>query len=118
MFIRTIYTKINRKVTCFGLVEKLENLEERKECKVCDVTMFYADVVTGYPLLLLHGLPVDHCHIANDIESLFTNRNEWRRLYPHLPGMGKTKATARLTNQDQILEFDLVTDKRKEVRRG
>lgn len=75
------------------------------ECKVRDVTMFYDDVGTGRPLLLLHGLPLDHRHIANDIEPLFKNRSGWRRLYPDLPGMGKTKATERLVNQDQILEL-------------
>lgn len=75
------------------------------ECKVRDVTMFYDDVGTGHPLLLLHGLPLDHRHIASDIEPVFTNRSGWRRLYPDLPGMGKTKATERLVNQDQILEL-------------
>ena len=61
------------------------------ECKVRDVTSFYEDVGAGRPLLLLHGLQLDHRHIANDIEPLFTNRSGWRRLYPDLPGMGKTK---------------------------
>jgi pimeloyl-ACP methyl ester carboxylesterase len=75
------------------------------ECKVRDVTMFYEEVGTGKPLLLLHGLPLDHRHIANDIEPLFENRIGWRRLYPDLPGMGKTRATDRITNQDQVLEL-------------
>lgn len=79
--------------------------EDSVECKVRDVTMFYEEIGSGRPLLLLHGLPLDHRHIANDIEPLFTNRRGWRRLYPDLPGMGKTKATERLTNQDQILEL-------------
>jgi len=75
------------------------------ECKVRDVTFYYEDIGAGRPLLLLHGLPLDHRHIANDMEPLFANRSGWRRLYPDLPGMGKTKATERLTNQDQILEL-------------
>jgi len=75
------------------------------ECKVHDVTIFYEEIGSGRPLLLLHGLPLDHRHIANDMEPVFADRRGWRRLYPDLPGMGKTRATERLTNQDQILEL-------------
>ena len=58
------------------IVGPQENLEDSMECKVRDVTMFYDDVGTGRPLLLLHGLPLDHRHIANDIEPLFAKRVE------------------------------------------
>ena len=75
------------------------------KCQVRDITMFYEQVGDGRPLLLLHGWPLDHRHIANDMEPLFINRSGWRRLYPDLPGMGKTPAANWITNQDQMLEL-------------
>jgi pimeloyl-ACP methyl ester carboxylesterase len=78
------------------------------ECRLRDTTMFYEEVGVGRPLVALHGWPLDHRHIANDLEPLFTNRGGWRRLYPDLPGMGSTRAADWITNQDQVL--DLVID--------
>jgi pimeloyl-ACP methyl ester carboxylesterase len=75
------------------------------ECQVRDITMYYEEAGTGRPLLSLHGLPLDHRSIANDMEPLFANRSGWHRLYPDLPGMGKTPAADWITNQDQILDL-------------
>jgi pimeloyl-ACP methyl ester carboxylesterase len=75
------------------------------ECQVRDITMYYEEVGTGKPLLLLHGLTLDHRSIANDMEPLFANRSGWHRLYPDLPGMGKTRAADWITHQDQMLEL-------------
>jgi pimeloyl-ACP methyl ester carboxylesterase len=73
------------------------------ECQLGDTVLYYEDVGIGRPLLLLHGMPLDHRHIANDFEPIFAKRNGWRRLYPDLPGMGQTHAPDSLMNQDQIL---------------
>jgi|SRR5271157_796996 len=78
------------------------------ECQVRDITMYYEEAGSGRPLLLLHGWPLDHRHVANDMEPLFVQRTGWRRLYLDLPGMGKTRAADWINNQDQIL--DLVMD--------
>jgi len=78
------------------------------ECQVRDITMYYEEVGAGRPLLLLHGWPLDHRHIANDMEPLFADRIRWRRLCPDLPGMGRTRAADWITCQDQML--DLVID--------
>jgi pimeloyl-ACP methyl ester carboxylesterase len=73
------------------------------ECKLGDTVLYYDEKGAGRPLLLLHGMPLDHRHIAKDFEPIFEKRSGWRRLYPDLPGMGKTHAPDSLTNQDQIL---------------
>jgi pimeloyl-ACP methyl ester carboxylesterase len=78
------------------------------ECQLRDITMYYEEVGEGKPMLILHGMPLDHRSIAADMEPLFTDRPGWRRLYPDLPGMGKTRAADWITHQDQIL--DLVID--------
>ena len=75
------------------------------DCHVGDSTIYYEEVGTGRPLFALHGRPLDHRHIANDLEPLFTGRTVWRRIYPDLPGMGKTRASDRITHQDQVLDL-------------
>ena len=78
------------------------------ECQVRDITMHYEEAGAGRPLLLLHGWPLDHRHMAHKMEPLFANRTGWRRLYPDLPGMGNTRAADWITSHDQVL--DLVID--------
>lgn len=75
------------------------------ECQVRDITMYYEEAGAGKPLLLLHGLTLDHRSMANDMEPLFANRSGWHRLYPDLPGMGKTRAADWITHQDQMLDL-------------
>lgn len=77
------------------------------KCQLRDITMCYEEFGTGRPLLLLHGWPLDHRHIANDIEPLFAARSSWRRIYPDLPGMGKTRSADWITHQDHMLELVL-----------
>ena len=77
------------------------------ECKVRDLSIYYEESGTGRPLLMLHGWPSDHRHIANDMEPLFQNRNGWRRIYPDLPGMGKTRGPEWITHQDHMLDVVL-----------
>ena len=77
------------------------------ECKVRDITVYYEEAGSGRPLLMLHGGGLDHRHIQDDMEPLFTSRAKWRRIYPDLPGMGKTRAAGWITNQDHMLEVVL-----------
>lgn len=75
------------------------------ECKIKDLTIHYESFGAGRPLLLLHGWPSDHRHIQNDYEPIFKGRDNWRRIYPDLPGMGKTRAADWITHQDQMLDI-------------
>lgn len=78
------------------------------ECQVRGITMNYEEIGAGRPLLLLHGWACDNRHMINAFEPLFTKRSGWRRLYPDLPGMGKTRSADWITRQDQML--DVVID--------
>lgn len=77
------------------------------ECKVRDLTVYYEELGHGRPLLMLHGGGLDHRHMLDDMEPLFTARTGWRRLYPDLPGMGKTPAADWIANQDDMLDVVL-----------
>ena len=74
-------------------------------CKVRDMNIYYDEAGSGEPLLALHGMPLDHRHIMEDLEPVFAQRTGWRRIYPDLPGMGQTRAPDWLKSQDQILDI-------------
>ena len=74
------------------------------ECKLENITIYYEQFGEGMPLLLLHGWPVDHRHMVSDFEPLFEQRRGWKRIYPDMPGMGKTPGPSWITNQDQMLD--------------
>jgi pimeloyl-ACP methyl ester carboxylesterase len=74
------------------------------ECRLNNVTIYYEQLGVGRPLLLLHGWPADHRIEVKAFEPLFEQRDGWKRIYPDMPGMGKTPGPDWITNQDQMLD--------------
>ncbi len=58
----------------------------------------------GRPVLLLHGAGVDHREPEACFEPVFSDRAGYRRIYPDLPGMGRTAATAGMESADDVLD--------------
>lgn len=78
------------------------------ECRLSrDITIDYEACGEGIPLFALHGWPLDHQSEMLWMEPHFVERRGWRRIYPDLPGMGKTKAADWIVNHDQMLEIVL-----------
>jgi pimeloyl-ACP methyl ester carboxylesterase len=75
------------------------------ECTVRDITFAYEDVGSGTPVLMLHGWALDHRHMQSSLEPVFAQRPDWRRLYPDLPGMGRTRAADWIETHDQMLRL-------------
>lgn len=73
-------------------------------CRLENITFHYKIRGKGRPLLALHGMPLDHRSMMDAIEPLFRKRRGWMRIYPDLPGMGKTQGPEWLTSQDQVLD--------------
>ena len=67
--------------------------------------MHYAEFGSGTPVLALHGVGVDHREIAGALEPIFRNVPGFRRLYPDLPGMGRTPAPGTITSNDDVLDI-------------
>jgi pimeloyl-ACP methyl ester carboxylesterase len=74
-------------------------------CRVRDVEFYYEEAGSGRPLLALHGWPLDHRHMQAALEPLFAGRPGWRRIYPDLPGMGRTRAPDWIASQGQVVEL-------------
>jgi pimeloyl-ACP methyl ester carboxylesterase len=75
------------------------------ESTVSGVPVHYAEYGTGTPFLALHGAGVDHREIAAALEPIFANVPGYRRLYPDLPGMGRTPAPETITSNDDVLDI-------------
>lgn len=75
------------------------------EATVRGVTVHYVESGSGTPVLALHGVGVDHREIEGALEPVFTAAPGYRRLYPDLPGMGRTPAPASLAGNDDVLDL-------------
>ncbi len=63
------------------------------------------EVGRGHPLLVLHGLGLDHVGLSEELERLFEDGATWRRIYLDLPGMGRTPGHGHLASADALLEM-------------
>lgn len=66
--------------------------------------MYYETFGSGRPMVMLPGRPSDHRVMARFMEPVFTRREGWLRIYPDLPGTGRTPSVDRLTTHDAMLE--------------
>jgi pimeloyl-ACP methyl ester carboxylesterase len=74
------------------------------ECRIGDVVVHYAEHGEGRPVLVLHGAGVDHREAEASFEPALHAHGGLRRIYPDLPGMGRTPAPAALRSADDVLE--------------
>ena len=74
------------------------------QCETDKATIDYEEHGEGRPILLLHGWTMDRRVEVDVYEKIFATRPGWRRIYPDLPGMGRSVAKAGLTDQDDVLE--------------
>jgi pimeloyl-ACP methyl ester carboxylesterase len=74
------------------------------KCDLGDLAIFYETYGTGRPIVMLPGRPSDHRVMVRFMEPLFTQRDGWLRLYPDLPGTGRTPGVDRLATHDQMLD--------------
>lgn len=74
------------------------------ECDLGNIKVFYEERGEGIPIILLHGYYLDHRMMMSCMEPIFKNRPGYRRIYPDMPGMGRTKGEAWIKNSDDMLE--------------
>jgi pimeloyl-ACP methyl ester carboxylesterase len=66
--------------------------------------MHYVERGAGTPVLVLHGAGVDHRETEACFEPSLGAHGAYRRIYPDLPGMGRTPAPASLQSADDVLD--------------
>jgi pimeloyl-ACP methyl ester carboxylesterase len=85
------------------------------EIRVGQVVVHYVEHGAGRPVLVLHGAGVDHREAEACFEPVFDCVAGLRRIYPDLPGMGRTIAPEALRSANDVLDTllgfaDEVTD--------
>ncbi|WP_182906137.1 alpha/beta fold hydrolase [Microbispora sp. H13382] len=75
------------------------------EAEVGGVAVHYAEHGSGLPVVALHGSGVDHREMAGALEPVFRDRPGYRRVYPDLPGMGRTPVPERFRGSDDVLDL-------------
>lgn len=64
----------------------------------------YEEHGKGMPVLVLHGHGVDRRLMTGCCEPVFEKTSGYRRIYPDLPGMGKSVAAQALQSADDMLD--------------
>jgi len=85
-----------------------DNGGEKMKCKIRNLEINYEICGKGKPIFMLHGYYTDHRLMTGCFEPIFKDRNEYKRIYIDLPGMGKTKSEEWIKNSDIML--DIVID--------
>jgi pimeloyl-ACP methyl ester carboxylesterase len=73
----------------------------RMERRINEVVVHYVEHGAGVPLVALHGAGVDHCEIEAAIEAVVPQTG-YRRIYPDLPGMGRSTTDGLSCNEDVV----------------
>lgn len=69
------------------------------------IPIHYEDTGVGIPLVGIHGWATDHQYISSILEPVFDSRTGWRRIYPDLPGRGRTRGTEDIHSSADILRL-------------
>lgn len=77
------------------------------ECDLENIKVYYEIYGKRSPILMIHGFMPDHRIMKGCMEPIFEARDNYRRIYFDLPGMGKTSGPEWLRNSDQILDIVL-----------
>lgn len=73
-------------------------------CKVEKANMYYEEIGSGTPIVIIHGFTLDHRAMKGCMEPVFQEREGYRRIYIDLPGMGQTKDYDEVANTDDMLQ--------------
>lgn len=75
------------------------------ECKIKDITINYEVIGSGKPIIMLHGYYVDHRIMLGCMETVFSEKDGYKRIYLDLPGMGKSSSAKWANNSDAMVDI-------------
>lgn len=78
------------------------------KCNIKNTLINYEIIGEGKPIIMIHGYYADNRVMAGCMEPIFSGKNDYKRLYIDLPGMGKSESSEWITTSDDIL--DVVVD--------
>ena len=75
--------------------------------KLDSADIYYEKFGEGIPLICLHGYHIDNKSLSIPVEKLIKDDSTFCRIYPDLPGMGKTKLKERVDSTDELFKIIL-----------
>lgn len=75
------------------------------QCEVGEITIHFVEHGEGTPVLVLHGAGVDHREAEACFDPALGALDGYRRIYPDLPGMGRTPAPPSLRSADDVCDY-------------
>lgn len=75
------------------------------ECLLGGSSIHYSEHGDGVPLVAFHGAGVDHREVEAALEAVlpFPGSPGYRRIYPDLPGMGKTRTADSVASNEDVV---------------
>lgn len=78
------------------------------ECKIKNISINYEIIGEGKTIIMIHGYYPDHRLMVGCMENVSNIKDNYKRIYIDLPGMGKSDSAEWITNSDIML--DVVID--------
>lgn len=75
------------------------------ECRIKNVSINYEIIGTGKPVIMLHGYYLDHRFMIGCMEPVFNDKEDYKRIYIDLPGMGKSEGAEWIKSSDDMLDI-------------
>ncbi|MBU3174903.1 alpha/beta hydrolase [Clostridium estertheticum] len=75
------------------------------KCKIKDLSINYEIIGNGKPIVMLHGYYVDHRLMTGCMEPLLKAKEDYKRIYIDLPGMGKSESANWIKSSDIMLDI-------------
>lgn len=75
------------------------------ECKIKDITINYKIIGEGKPFIMIHGYYPDHRLMSGCMEPVLSEKDNHKRIYIDLPGMGKSESAEWITSSDIMLDM-------------
>lgn len=75
------------------------------EINIKNCSLFYEEYGEGIPVICLHGFEVDHRLMKGCIEPVFQQKEGFHRIYPDLPGMGRSSSAEGIKTADDMLDI-------------
>jgi len=91
----------NRPTLVAASVVRTDHYGVGMECRINGVAIHFVEHGTGMPLVALHGAGVDHREIEAAVEAIVPGTG-YRRIYPDLPGMGRSTTDGLTCNDDVV----------------
>lgn len=71
--------------------------------------LHHLTIGTGRPLIILHGVTLDHRYMVEAMEPAFGGVDGWRRIYVDMPGHGQSPPDDRINSMDDVLGAVMMT---------